>query len=141
MKTFLKQLLVLGLILGGIYAFTAWPRLHEAETGKTPEYPDLKPHDYGYKPETVAKGVRKVMDTLPHWEFKGEASGAAGIDLQAVHTSVLGLAKEDVTVKVRREKGRTFVSVHSKSRMSIGDFGQNARNIRELLYALDREVF
>jgi uncharacterized protein (DUF1499 family) len=141
LKTLLKQLLVLGMILGGLYAFTAWPRLQEVETGKTPEYPDLKPHDYGFDPPTVAKGVRKVMDELPHWEVTGEAKGPAGIDLQGVHASAFGLAKEDVTVKVRREKGRTFVNVHSKSRLGFGDFGQNARNVRELLYALDREVF
>jgi uncharacterized protein (DUF1499 family) len=141
LKTLLKQLLVFGLILGGFYAFTAWPRLQEVETGKTPEYPDIRPHDYGFDPVSVAKGVRKVMDELPRWQVTGEAKGPAGIDLQGVHASPFGLVKEDVTVKVRREKGRTVVSVHSKSRLSFGDFGQNARNIRELLYALDREVF
>jgi uncharacterized protein (DUF1499 family) len=141
LKTFLKQLLALGVIVGGFFAFTAWPRLQEVETGKTPEYPDLQPHDYGINPDGVAKGVRKVMDELPRWEVTGEGKGSAGIDLQAVHSAPLGLVKEDVTVRIRREKGRTVVSVHSRSRWSIGDFGQNARNVRELLYALDREVF
>lgn len=141
MKTLLKQLLALAVIVGGFFAFTAWPRIHEVETGKTPEYPDLTPHDYGASLESVAKSVKKVMGEQPRWQVTGEAKGPAGIDLQAVHTMPFGLLKEDVTVRLRREKGRTLVGVRSKSRHSLGDFGQNARNIRELLSALDREVF
>jgi uncharacterized protein (DUF1499 family) len=34
-----------------------------------------------------------------------------------------------------------LVSVRSKSRFARWDFGQNARNIREFLSALDHEVF
>ncbi len=141
MKTLLKQLLVLGVVVGGFFAFSAWPQLGEVETGKTPEYPELVPRDYGASPDSVAKSVRKVISELPRWEVTGEARGPAGIAVQAVHTMPFGLLKEDVTVRLRREKGRTLVGVRSKSRQSIGDFGQNARNIRELLSALDREVF
>jgi uncharacterized protein (DUF1499 family) len=48
--------------------------------------------------------------------------------------------KDDVNVRIRREGAKTKVSVRSKSRMGTMDFGQNARNVRELLAALDREM-
>jgi len=40
-------------------------------------------------------------------------------------------------VRIRREGGKTLVSVRSRSRWGPSDFGQNARNVRELLAALD----
>jgi hypothetical protein len=48
--------------------------------------------------------------------------------------------KDDVTVRARREGGRTRVSVRSRSHLRVWDFGRNARNIRELLAALDAEM-
>jgi uncharacterized protein (DUF1499 family) len=45
-----------------------------------------------------------------------------------------------VTVRVRGAGGRSTVSVRSRSRVGKWDFGQNARNIRELLTELDREL-
>ena len=49
--------------------------------------------------------------------------------------------KDDVTIRVRREGGRTRVSVRSKSRIGRADFGQNARNIQLFLRELDQELF
>jgi uncharacterized protein (DUF1499 family) len=71
----------------------------------------------------------------------GVGKGSAGAEIQAVHTTAVLRLKDDVTIRVRREGSRTRVSVRSKSRIGAWDFGQNARNIRELLEALDHEVF
>lgn len=140
MKHLFKQLLVLGVVLGALWAATAWPRINDVETGKTPEYPDLRIHDYGAAPEVVVKRIQSLATGLPRWEVVGVGRGPAGAEIQAVHTTLVGL-KHDVTVRVRREGSRTRVSARSKSRTGPWDFGQNARNIRELLYALDHEVF
>ncbi len=140
MKHLLKQLLVLGVILGALWAATAWPRINDVETGKTPEYPDLRIHDYGAAPEVVVKRVQSLVAGLPRWEVVGVGRGPAGAEIQALHTTLVGL-KHDVTIRVRREGSRTRVSARSKSRTGPWDFGQNARNIRELLDALDHEVF
>jgi uncharacterized protein (DUF1499 family) len=56
--------------------------------------------------------------------------------IQASHATLVGF-RDDVTVKIRRERGRTVVSIRSRSRTGAWDFGQNARNIRELQAALD----
>jgi Protein of unknown function (DUF1499) len=139
-KTLIKQLLALGLVAFGFYAFTHWPRLHEVATGQTPEYPELRARDYGASLESVERAVKHLMEG-PGWEVTGEAKGPVGIDIQGVHTHRLLRLKDDVTVTLRRVKGRTVVNVRSRSRLDAPDLGRNADNVRELLAALDREVF
>jgi len=140
MKDLVKQLLVLAAVLGGLWCATAWPRINDVETGKTPGYPDLAVHDYGAGVDSVVKGVRTVASRLSRWEIVGVGKGSAGAEIQAVHTTLFQL-KHDVTIRVRREGSRTRVSARSKSRFGPWDFGQNARNLREILEALDHEVF
>ena len=48
--------------------------------------------------------------------------------------------EDDVTIRIRRKAGKTQLSVRSSSRVGKWDFGQNARNIRKLLAALDARL-
>ena len=139
MRLPLGRFALVGLAAAALGAVLAWPRINDVETGKTPEYPDLPPKEYGASVEKVTKAVKAAVSSLPRWRLVGEGKGAAGAEIQVVCTSLLWL-EHDVTIRVRRENGRTRVSVSSKSRTGAWDFGQNARNIRELLRALDREA-
>ena len=142
MKHLLKQLTVLAAIGGAIWLVTAWPRIGEVETGKTPEYPDLRPRDYGASVDSVVRAIKDTTGRLPRWEIVNTGKGAVASEIQAVKTlPLLPVLKYDVSIKVRREGGRSRVTVRSKSRTGPWDFGQNARNVRELLEGLDREVF
>ena len=136
----IKRLLVLALVAAAAVAFVAWPRISDVETGRTPEYPDLKDRDYGASEEAVAKAAREALSSLPRWSYVGSASGPGGTRIQAVHTTRVFRFKDDVTITLRPAGGRTRVSVRSRSRMGKWDFGQNARNIRELLAELDRRL-
>jgi hypothetical protein len=118
----------------------AWPRIHQVETGRTPEYPDLQPRTYAAGEDKVGAAVKAVIGRMPRWRMVGAASGPRGTDVQAEHvTPVIGL-KEEITVAVRRQGGRTEVRVLSRSPSLAWDFGQNARNIRQLLHELDRQM-
>lgn len=139
MRPPLGRLVLVALAAAAVGAVLAWPRINDVETGKTPEYPDLQPKHYGASVERVTKAVKAALAGLPHWRLVGEGKGSEGAEIQAVCTSFPGL-EHDVTIRVRRESGRTKVSVRSKSRTLDWDFGQNARNIRGLLRALDREA-
>jgi hypothetical protein len=131
---------LLVLAAGAAALCLAWPRLHQVETGRTPEYPDLQPRSYAAGEDKVGAAVKTAIGRLPRWRVVGAASGAKGTDVQAEHAiPVVGLG-EDVTVQVRRQGGRTQVSVLSRSQSMSWDFGQNARNVRELLSAVDREM-
>jgi uncharacterized protein (DUF1499 family) len=142
MKHLAKQLFWLAVVVGAVLLVTAWPRINQVETGKTPEYPDLVPRDYGASVDSVVRGVKEVAGRLPRWEIVGVGKGPLGSEIQAVKTlPLISALKYDVSIRVHREGGRSHVTVRSRSRTEPWDFGQNARNVRELLGALDREVF
>src|SRR5262245_20769986 len=140
MKTLLKRLVLLALLAGLVVAFTTWPLVHDVETGKSPEYPDVRVMEYAAGPERVAKALDRALPCLPRWEVVGFGHGQAGYSIQAVHTTPIVKLQEEVNVRIWREGERTRVSVRSRSRTELPDFGQNARNIRELQAALDREL-
>lgn len=140
MKRLAGRLALVALLAGGLYAHTTWPLLNSVETGRTPEYPDLTPRDYGASVESVTRSVKAVLVRLPRWRLVGEGKGPAGGEVQAVRTALVPGVVSEVTIRLRREGGRTRVSVRSVSRDLPWDLGQNARNVRELLAALDREA-
>jgi uncharacterized protein (DUF1499 family) len=141
MRHFVKLVLLLALLVGGFVAITRWPHLNDVETGRTPEYPDLRPRDYGASEDAVAKAAKAAVEGLPRWTFVGAGRGPGGSELRAVAETRVFHFKDDVTVRIRRDGGRTKVSVRSKSQIGKWDFGQNARNISEFLAELDRRMF
>jgi uncharacterized protein (DUF1499 family) len=140
MKRILRWLVLLVLVGGAAWAVTAWPRLNEVETGRTPEYPDLQVSTYSASPRRVSEATREALSRMPRWTVVGSGQGPAGTVVSAVHSTALFRFKDDVTVRIKREGGQTIVSIHSRSRVGSWDFGQNARNIRELQAALDAEL-
>jgi uncharacterized protein (DUF1499 family) len=137
-----RVLLVLAVVLAGAYLWAnlRWPRLNDVETGRTPEYPDLQVKEYAAAEDRVAKAARAALDGLPRWTFVGAGQGPGGAEIQAVHETKVFHFKDDVSIRIRRQGGKTRVSVRSRSRLGKLDFGQNARNIRELLGELDRQL-
>ncbi|HWX23625.1 MAG TPA: DUF1499 domain-containing protein [Vicinamibacteria bacterium] len=135
-----RKLLLLVLVLGGLGLSLGWPRLNDVETGRTPEYPDLRVRDYRAGVETVSKAVQDALRTLPRWTFVAAGSGPGGAEVQAIHETRVLHFKDDVTIRISSKGGRTRVSVRSRSRVGKWDFGQNARNVRELLSSLDAAV-
>jgi hypothetical protein len=129
--------LVLVAIVAGLAL--AWPRIDRVETGHTPEYPDLQPRTYSASPARVEKAARAVVGHLSGFRFVGAGQGPRGIDIQAVATTKVS-TDHDVTILIRADGGRTRVDVRSVSRTGPWDFGQNARNIRAVLRALDAEM-
>jgi uncharacterized protein (DUF1499 family) len=136
-----KRLILVALLAGVAVLVFAWPRINVVETGRTPEYPDLQPREYAASPEGVAKAVREALAERPRWNYVGSASGGREVQIQAVHATRVFRFKDDVAVSLRSiGENRTRVSVRSRSRLGKWDFGQNARNIRELLAELDRRL-
>lgn len=136
----MSRIVLLALVLGAA-AFLAmrWPLINEVETGRTPGYPELTPREYRAGEQQVAKAVKAAVEQLPRWRFVGAGSGPSGHALQAVYRTQLRL-EHDVTVRIKRDGASTRVSAKSKSRTGPVDFGHNARVIKELLAAVDREL-
>jgi uncharacterized protein (DUF1499 family) len=134
-----RRLALLALVLAAGYLAIAWPRINDVETGRTPEYPGLRAQEFSAGPERVRAAVKALLARLPRWRLMGEGSGPAGTAIQAARATLVGL-EHDVTVKIRRERGRSVVSIRSRSERLPWDLGQNARNIRELQAALEAEL-
>jgi uncharacterized protein (DUF1499 family) len=136
-----KRLAIVAVLAGAAALVLAWPRINVVETGRTPEYPDLQPREYAAGRERVATAVREALADLPRWSYVGFASGAQETQIQAVHATRILRFKDDVAVSLGSlGQNRTRPSVRSRSRLGRWDFGQNARNIRELLAELDRRL-
>ena len=136
----MKRVLLLAVVAGAVAAFLAWPRLNLVETGRTPEYPDLQPREYAASEQAVTEALKAAASRLSRFAFVGAGRGPGGSEVQYVASTPVLRFKDDVNVRIRREGGKTKVTVRSKSRTGKIDFGQNARNVRELLAALDQQM-
>ena len=140
MKRALLAVVLLGLGAAAAVALTRWPLINDVETGRTPEYPDLKPRDYRQGEAAVGQAAKAVVGQLPRWTLVGAGSGPGGAEIQAVAAAPLRIPKQDVTIRIRRQGGATRVTVRSRSRLGWIDFGQNARNIRAFFEALEKQL-
>lgn len=91
---------------------------------------------YPVDPARLLSAVRRAVEGLPRWRL--EASDEAAV--RAVRTTRLFRFKDDVTARASPEPGGARLELTSASRLGKGDLGQNARNLEELVRAVDREA-
>jgi len=77
--------------------------------------------------ELVAADIR----TLPRWHVENVDAAAATI--QATRRTRLFRFTDDITVRLEATADGTRVRARSQSRLGKADFGQNRRNLLELL--------
>lgn len=134
------RLLVLLAVLGaGAWAVLRWPHLDVVETGRTPEYPELRPRDYAVTEAEVSRAVKTTVEGLG-WEFMGAGRGPGGSEVQASARGRILPTGHAVTIRIQRLGTRTRVSVASRSRDLSWDFGENSRVIEQFLAALDAQL-
>jgi hypothetical protein len=132
-----KKLFLLAALAGAAACLVAWPRIGDVETGRTPEYPDLRAQEFAAGEERVAQAVKGAVARMPGWTLVGSGKGPGGSAVTARHGVRWFPFKEDVSVKIERAGGSSRVSIRSRSLVARWDFGQNARNIRALQSELD----
>ncbi len=113
-----------------------WPTINAVETGMTPEYPEIQPHYYSTDPGRVHEEVVAAVDALARWELIDQSASDLRVDARRPST----IPMVDSTVEIRVEQFTDYLTqVHVRSEGSRlrGDFGQNARTIREFLAELD----
>jgi uncharacterized protein (DUF1499 family) len=113
--------------MGLIRWFTKnWANTHE------PTHPDLAPVVVPLAPGAAAELVRKAVATLPRWRVESESPGELRLTRR---TRAVGFV-DDVTVTLKPAGPGTMIHAASKSRVGVGDLGQNRRNILELWAAI-----
>ncbi len=87
----------------------------------------------------VRRAAEAAVRELPRWELGRSSEG----EVAAVRRTRLGF-RDDVSVRLTEGKTGTHTNTHadfrSVSRKGVYDFGQNRRNLRELLDRVDREL-
>lgn len=127
------------LIIGILVSASIWPVINDVETGKTPEYPEIQPQYYTADPARVFDESKAGVEALESWDVV-EADVQTGTITATRTTGVFGFV-DDVLVTVKPvTEFATQVNVRSSSRVGKGDFGQNARNIREFFTELDNRL-
>jgi hypothetical protein len=135
----LRLLVVLALLGAGAWAVLRWPHLEVVETGRTAEYPELRPRDYAATEAETSRAVKAAVETLG-WEFMGAGRGPGGSEVQASARGRILPTGHAVTIRIQRLGPRTRVSVAAHSRDLAWDFGENARLIEQFLAALDAQL-
>jgi uncharacterized protein (DUF1499 family) len=88
-------------------------------------------------PERLLAAFRRAVERLPNWK-NVEASGEN--EVRAVRTTRLFRFRDDVKVRVYARADGAGSELTSASRVGKNDLGQNSRNIKELLQAVERET-
>ena len=139
MRQLLRTLIVVALIAGAVVVATRWPRINEVETGRTPEYPELRERELAAPEASVGRAAKAAVAALPGWTFVGAGQGPGGTSIQALATNPAPV-KTEKTITIRRQGGKTVVRVRARSTFGPWDFGQGARHIEAFLAELDRQL-
>ena len=99
---------------------------------REPTHADLHPVSLAGSPEAANAIVKKAISTLRNWRVESEAPGELMLTRR---TRVIGFV-DDVTVTIEPAGSGSIIHAVSKSRVGLGDLGQNRRNILELWAAL-----
>lgn len=93
------------------------------------------------RPITSAKSVKDLADlvgqtagSLPGWQVTGKEELEGGLTIKMVRTTRLMCFKDDIQVRIEQlPSGECRINARSQSRVGKADFGQNPRNLAELL--------
>lgn len=97
-----------------------------------PSHSDLAPLVVTQVPDAAAELVKKAVGNLPRWRVESETTGQLKLTRR---TRLMGFI-DDVTVTFEPAGSGTMIHAASRSRVGVGDLGQNRRNILELWAAV-----
>ena len=97
----------------------------------------LRPRVYDLTIPEVVEAIEQAALRISNWEYVGDAGVGDVTQILFVRTSRVWRFKDDVTLKLETRDGRTVVTGESRSRVGVGDLGQNPRNLHRILSELD----
>jgi uncharacterized protein (DUF1499 family) len=108
-----------------------WFTRNSADTGG-PSHGDLHPMTLSVATAAALEIVKRAAATMTHWRVESETADELRLTRR---TRVMGFV-DDVVVTVKAAGSGSICHAASKSRVGIGDLGQNRRNILELWAAI-----
>ncbi len=127
---------------GSLAAVAAWYLIwtnrrffyvNDITTGESASYPELRSRVYYADVPKAMRAAELSLSCLPGWKLLQVDSENDALDAETTQG-----AASDVTVYVIAiGHGQTRVTIRSRSRQGIGDWGRNAAYIRQLQSAMD----
>src|SRR5947209_6945709 len=108
--------------------FRSWAATDE------PGDPELSNVVLPVPPDEALRRIEAVVPSLPRWRVE-KADGAAG-EVHLTHRTRGPGFVDDVRLRLEAVPEGTRLHGRSKSRVGLIDFGQNRRNLKELVAAL-----
>lgn len=96
----------------------------------------LHPRRYAASRAEIVEALRRAAGELPRWRFVEHREIQGRVRLE--HRTRLGWVDDVDAYVVESFEGGCTVELSSRSRQGRWDFGQNRRNLREILSRLDR---
>lgn len=91
---------------------------------------------YDRESRELLDAAERAIERLSNWSLAERSETS----LRAVRATSVLRFEDDVTVTAEPGDGRSRLKLTSASRIGKTDLGQNPRNLRELLAALDAEL-
>jgi uncharacterized protein (DUF1499 family) len=119
-----------------------WRRDLTTNVAATAEAGDerLRPIEATLPSAELAERALAAVQALKNWRLQSRAEEAGRIELHFVRTTPALRFKDDIRVRIEPHGGGARLTAESRSRIGLGDLGQNPRNLRELLAAVRAEV-
>ncbi len=108
-----------------------WLTKNSANTHE-PTHGGLHPVTLLVTPGAAAELVRRAVASMRRWRVESASPGELRLTRR---TRVIGFV-DDVTVTIEPAGPGAIIHAASKSRVGVGDLGQNRRNILELWVAI-----
>jgi len=108
-----------------------WFTKNWADTS-SPSHSDLYPLTLPVTPVAAVEIVKRAAGTMPHWRVESESADEMKLTRR---TRTIGFV-DDVVVSIKPAGPSTILHAASRSRVGLGDLGQNRRNILELWAAI-----
>jgi uncharacterized protein (DUF1499 family) len=100
--------------------------------------PFFKPRQYRQNRDEVIQKVKETVNSLQGWKFEEHKEIQGRI--RAIHRWFIGLGEEVNIYVVQGLDGITTLEITSQSKAGKGDWGQNKRNVKNLLTTLDLKI-
>lgn len=113
-----------------------WLTRNWADTDE-PGDPSLTPVDLSFPLSDALDHIKGIVRGLPLWRLESVDPQAG--TLTATRTTRFGRFVDDITIRLETTPTGTRVHARSKSRIGFADFGQNRRNLLELLTPLRQD--
>ncbi len=141
---------VLAIVGGSLWQVEDWERDLKTNWAAT----DYAHRDSGQHPVVtklapgeVIQELRRIVPERRGWRIVAitadDGKPVAESDLVRAHlvrTTLIFRFQDDVNLTIARNDGTTTVKATSRSRVGVGDLGQNPRNLREILVPLRSAV-